>query len=453
MRRDAKRTRPSNILCRLPLRPHYMEGATAYAPLFVVALAGIASGLVLAPLGLAVWFGTNCLFTDRLNWPFDFEACEPLPPLGAAGWALALGWLAIAGLGYVLLFRTCLRRGWVASAGSARLHPGHLFALAAAALTGIMLAALSDAPHITGSERLVTIVSGPVWLRLWWSVRRRAYARLADRAPARACAWTLRILLARQFSVPARDVQVDALAGTGRPSLRAALVVTGPFDAVDARRIADLVDTRLYELAAKIETRTTLPDDEYWRPIVEELGPSGYESPPIPEPASIPAPLLWGLLGAALLTCGFLFRSGDPFSAGDEPLAAAVESVRRDLEQLEAGLDPTKETGVDIDFYLINLRDSKEACPSLGREAMRRWRLVDERHDDRYAYRVHQVSDIDFFGFVVDSVTRTCTREAFGRNLREAQYRVLSLAMPYDWVEIDGRLDWRYVPPRPDDGR
>src|SRR5690606_18381427 len=118
--------------------------------------------------------------------------------------------------------------------------------------------------------------------------------------------------------------------------------------------------------------------------------------------------------------------------------------------QMEAGLDPTKETGVDTSFYLINLRDSKDACPALSRDAMARWRLVDERFDDRFVYRVHQASEIDFFGFVIDGVSRACVREEAGRTLREAQYRIASRRPAYDWVEIERDKDWRYVPPRAD---
>src|SRR5690606_2740578 len=86
--------------------------------------------------------------------------------------------------------------------GPAPLHPGHLFAALAAVATGLVLAvALTDAA-VTRSERLVVVVTGPVWLRVWWSLRLAAYSLAADRAPAAACAWTLRLVLARQFDLP-----------------------------------------------------------------------------------------------------------------------------------------------------------------------------------------------------------------------------------------------------------
>lgn len=428
-----------------------MEGMTAYAPFAWIAAIGVVSGLVLMPLGFPVWFAVNCLFTDHILWPVDLSACRPLPDFPPTGWALAGAWFAGIGVGYVLLYRVSIRKGWIIRFGSAGIHPGHLFATAAAVTTGRMIATALTDPAVSLSESLVIIVSGPMWLRIWWSLRVRAYAFAAARRPAPVCVWTAKVFLARQFLLSKPDIVAVGASPhqRGEPhALPVSLSVKGPFDAVDARRIADLVSTRMHHMVTNVETETTLPEAEYRRPYEEELGPSGYQSPPIPPPLTIPTPLIWCAGALVIGYFGYVVTTGDPFSIGKERIEAAIESIGRDVEQMEAGLDPTKETGVDTSFYLINLRDSKDACPGLSRDVMGRWRIHSERFDDRYVYRVHQVSQIDFIGFVIDGISHTCVEEALGRNLREAQYRVASRFSAHEWIEIANDMDWRYVPPR-----
>ncbi len=452
MTTESDRSAPASLWNRPELRTSFMEGVTAYGPCYMIAGIGALCGLLLLPLGIPVWFVVNCLFTDQILWPVDLSACQPLPPYSIGQWAAAFIWFALIGAGYVLLHRAGVRRSWLFRVGPAAFHPGHFFAVLGAVATGVVMVASSSVPGVSRAESLVMIVSCPIWLRLWWSVRLRAYALMARRLPTAACAWTVKVLLARQFrlSGPSSiEVTLDAGEDETVRSLPVALVVKGPFDAVDDRRLSDLAGAVFYDLVDRISTATTLSSTEYWRPYREELGPSGYESPPIPPPLTLPTPLIWIGGVVALLYFGYVFAVDAPRSLGGAQLEAAVMSIGQGARQMEAGLDPTRETGVDTRFYMINLRDSKDACPQLARDVMGRWRVWNESFDDRYVYRVHQVSQVDFYGFVIDGVSYTCVKETPGRNLREAQYLIASRLSAHEWIRIDDDLDWRYVPPRP----
>lgn len=374
-------------------------------------------------------------------------ACEATAAIEWGDWALLAAALGAAGVLYGWLHRWSLRRRLEWKLGDVRYTPAD----AAAGLLSPVLALLwanyvPDGSAAASWADLVILFS-PVAFATWWRIAVFSGIYLATYLlSADLCeAAMVHIFLVRHFRLARledTDVRCDG----------AAFYVKGPFDAVDVRRIGDLV-ARRYGLAYPVTVETTLSEEAYWRPYREELQPAGYVSPPM-------RPLEIGLIpvvavvagAAALIAIAWVNNPGIGLSSEDlrffmkSTAGRVAGSDRLPPEALALQGDARAESAP----FTIDLEGSAQACPEIIRNAVARWRLDTEAFVlgslGRSVARIHYL-DGTYFLFEIDRTSGRCVRETAYDTLADARQAAQRFALPGTWRKIPAGYDWRQVPP------
>lgn len=296
---------------RVPeLREALIEGAAvAMRPALLAGVAVSGVVLFLAVSGL-VWFFGRCVFVDVYPAP----ACRLLPSYDVGGWAAYLTGLAVMSVGYAALhwatlnYGLSLRRPWLS------VHATTPFGLVSGFLLGrTWTLSFTETGRLTGFGELVWVFTVPATLWLlgvhfrWWA---RAKARYWSDGDERI-EHIVRMLVCWYVGIAAA-VKVRVRCREGH------IAVTAPVDAVDARRIEDIVMTR-FPSRFTVGVQTTLPADVYWAVYRSELGPSGYVSPPIRPPVAVPVPFVAGLVILGVVIIVFAFWHGPGLAPGIGP--------------------------------------------------------------------------------------------------------------------------------------
>ena len=217
------------------------------------------------------------------SWTCPAPACRLLPSYDGAAY---LTGLAVMSAGYAALhwatlnYGLSLRRPWLS------VHATTPFGLVSGFLLGrTWTLSFTETGRLTGFGELVWVFTVPATLWLlgvhfrWWA---RAKARYWSDGDERI-EHIVRMLVCWYVGIAAA-VKVRVRCREGH------IAVTAPVDAVDARRIEDIVMTR-FPSRFTVGVQTTLPADVYWAVYRSELGPSGYVSPPIRPPWLCRCPL------------------------------------------------------------------------------------------------------------------------------------------------------------------
>lgn len=286
------------------LRTSLLDGVAAYMEHRLIIWLAITQAIVLIPISFGVWFLGRCVFLD--TWQSNLT-CDPYPALGISGWSVYLVSLLALSLLFAWVHRATLRKGWRLYLGSASIRASTLLALVMGWHLGRYWSGFM--PGIEGVSSfggLVQVLTPPilVWLfnthfHLWTQV-------LSRRHISRELGIThvIRMLIYRYLQL--RSPEVVEVTYDGRE-----VVVQGPVDAIDARRIEDIVWTRLPERLA-LTIRTTLSDEAYWAAYRNELQWTGYATRPIRPPRAIPTGLVVGLviIGVGVVIVAFRFGPG-----------------------------------------------------------------------------------------------------------------------------------------------
>lgn len=293
------------------LRSALIDGAAvAMRPglLAGVALGGTALFLLIS---LPVWFVGRCVFVDE--W-YPIPACDPFPGYGPGGWALYVAGLFLmsvlyAGLHWATLrYELTLRGGWL------KLHATAPFALVCGwGLGRTWASSFTAGSGLSAFGELLWGLTVPATLWLlgvhfrWWAMAKARYWT----SPAERVQHIVRMLVCRYLRMPSPNA-VRVVCEDERIS------ITAPVDAVDARRIEDIVMTRFPDCFL-VAIHSTLPDDRYWAVYRSQLGPSGYVSPALKPPRPVPVPFVAGLVIVGFVLVVLAFRYGPGLGPGIDP--------------------------------------------------------------------------------------------------------------------------------------
>lgn len=430
---------------------HVRDGIIALAPIHVALGIGAFVGILAFPLALPLWFFGRCVFADHvtyrvLNPEAPVVACSPVPSLAWWQWGLALLLPAAIGIAGSWLHRWSLRRRFELQCLRLTLWPADL----SAALAGVFLMHLW-ARHVPPNwlwtfdfPAFVRYVS-PVAAILWWRAVSAAaaavYAHLSAEDPV--IATTVHILLARRFRVR-RLLDLDVQCVGER------LTVRGPFDAVDAGRVEDVLRTQ-YPVPFQVRLETTLSEEAYWRPYREELKPSGYRSKPIRQ-AQVPAVLVYGLVLVGTVLIGVALVRGPGIGLRPDDLGAVVRATTEGQSWYEEwlasrGLSPTSH-----EPFTIDVDGSSATCPHFAVDATSRYRLARElrivRSAAEPAVRIHQVGET-YYLFFIDRGAKICVKEFAFPSIQAAQGGARQYGGPAAWEHIPPTYAWHHVPPLP----
>ncbi len=252
----------------------HSEGLSGYGPVSFAVGASVLAGFASILLGSPIWFASYCLFSNRRHWS-QSEICSVFPPLGFAGWAFVCLAAVALGLSYVFLYRRAIKSGWYISLSVFRINAANLYAIVLGHILGLATAIGFGDPKIVGFEWVVIAVSGPLLARALWGASMRWMLWMAQRVPRAASLAAIQYLLYQTFTLR-RSEKLDVSIADN------CVKVIGPVDAVDEKRIRDIVLRYAEDRRLNVKVETTLTEDEYWLPYIEELGPSGRASGPIP---------------------------------------------------------------------------------------------------------------------------------------------------------------------------
>lgn len=421
----------------------------ALAPIRVPLTIGAIGGALTIIPALPLWFLGRCVFTDsvayRLINPEALEvACQPIPALSVSAWGAVLAGLFILGLIYGIIHRYAVRHQWTWRPNGMVTRAVDLFAI----ITGPLLA-LAWAMHIplmygmTSPYAKLIIGLSPLAHVLWW----RAFSMLATSLYARSTpsefttAAAIQVLLMQHFKLPAlTSLQVECAGSIA--------TVKGPFDAVDTERIKDLLANE-YSVAVSVDLETTLSNDEYWRPYNEDLSRSDYVSPPI-RPLEIPRLAVVGFVGVSIGLILVAFLQGPGIGLSSEDLQLFVSSTAGNVPEVNAVAGQTARENIEHEPFAINLPGSFDACPTLNRNALSRWRLGTEtRVIGEYSNRVVRIHGLNlrYYVFVIDRGTQVCLEELEVETMDEARRVARRYTIGSAWEEIPMHHDWQHVPP------
>lgn len=431
-----------------------LDGVLALGPMASVMLIGAAAGASMLMLWYALWFFGSCVFVDhpviilpddRLSGVPAVPQCQAIPSLAWTDILLILAALAGAGLVYAVVYRYSVRHRYERRILGVRYNAADLVCILLSPLLAWVWGwFLPNAAEATGWIRLVVITSPGfffTWIRLFVMLGVALLTRRLD--PDLCDAAMVHTFLARQFAMERLDTLSVRCDGTS-------LTIKGPFDAVDVRRIEDLVANR-YHMRYTVTVESTLPPEAYWRPYNEDLAPSGYVSPPL-RATSIPVLLIYGFVGVslAILFAVWIRSPGVGFSSNElryffATAGGRVPGIERPPAESLAGGAGTTDAPFTIDVV-----GSVSACPTLTRNATLRWRLTTEgrqhRADRGNVVRIHY-TDRHYFLFVINRESRRCTHELAYDTLERAQAAARAYTYVTSWTSIPNGEDWRSVPP------
>lgn len=457
-------------LRRPEIRKAFYDGLVAFVSPGWLLIPALAQAAIMLALSFPIWFLGRCVLLDGWQGP-DGVACEAFPALPSSTWTAYIASLLAASLIYVLLARLTLRRGLFV-----RFRPRNVsFASAFAVFAGLVIgrwlgSGMSVAGGLSSFGSLVAILLGPACIWLWrtnlylW-LRVLARRILSD---DQQLAVTVNILLQRYLRMRS-PLEIQVAANKGH------LTVTGPLDAIDDRRVHDIMATR-FQAPLQVQVETTLDDAAYWKSYRDPLRPSGYKSAPIPEPMDIPLGVTRSLVAVFMVLVFLALRFGPGLGPGISP------------DQIGAfygaqGMVPPPDRGIPVaavmnlhvseisdpaqliyEPFMIDVEGSADTCPGLLQTHWRdRRRLKSEGYvgppinsehpQSRYGdiiVRVHRATSTESI-FIIDRATQVCrvqidTQRSSTVSRTAEQLPGLLLD---DWVTISRDEDWRYVPPRP----
>jgi len=176
----------------------------------------------------------------------------------------------LIGLAYAYLYRIVVRKGWYMFRAGSTVHTASAYAMCCGVLVGGISLLRSGTPLINAGWPLLFLFGLLVtWL---WQRNIRFTARWLffwneDVAIAKA----IHMMVARTLaSLSPTEVSVHVQDGT--------LHVSGPFDAIDERRIFDLLSRWFDDNTTDLTIATTLSTEAYWRHHTSDLAPSRYGS-------------------------------------------------------------------------------------------------------------------------------------------------------------------------------
>ena len=293
-------------------RESVLNGVIARGPHGLLWMAGAVGGLsVYLLFNLATRFAL-CVFGAGLSIP-----CGGIVELTVANLAIA-GGSVLLGVVYGYVFRHSIETGrFVVVEPFNQVTTAHGLALVAGWLVGYLVV-LHRVGTVAGLLALLVFLSGPTTLGVWGWARQRVGALYMRSRPIDAIALGISQLV------------IERVRLHGSKKLKCSLTdhhfrLEGPLDYIDAARAEDLILTSFEPAVRKVEVVTTLDEEDYWKYKFAELGPSGYVSPPIPEPMVLPT---WLLVGGILICIGImagLFYVGGVLTL--DKLAAQVEDA------------------------------------------------------------------------------------------------------------------------------
>lgn len=290
------------------LRRALVDGTAAFmgaGQLVTVALAGTA---LLFALSFPVWFMGRCVFVEV--W-YPGLVCDPYPAFDPTGWGRYVLGLLVVSAAYAVLYWATLRYGLVLRRGPVTLHATTLFALAAGWVLGRRWSMdISGPDGLSSFATLLWACAIPftVWLLrvhfvIWATVSARYWTNKENRVEH-----IVRMLIYRTLHFLAPN-KVHVRCHQGRLHIKA------PIDAIDVRRVEDLVATR-FPQAFEVEIETTLDEAAYWAIYRSELGPSGYVSPALRPPRPVPTMVVAGLVICGVILISLAFRFGPGLGPG-----------------------------------------------------------------------------------------------------------------------------------------
>lgn len=425
------------------LRVLLRDGVMALAPVKIVLLFGAIGGALLLVPVFPMWFLGRCVFVNHYrNFEGMEAACSPFPEMSVDQWlALVVGLVAI-GLVHSLVHRYAVRDRWERRVSNTVIHAADLYAL----LMGLLLA-IGWSRHVPLSTGVsfagIVIMTAPVVGVLVWRGFTAAcahfYARMAPSDTTIAA--TVHILLMRHFALTSiTDLQVRC-AGT-------TVHVTGPFDAVDAKRIDDLL-AREYPMQLTVSLESTLSEDAYWRAYREDLTRNNHTPTPL-KVYSIPSVLVYGVaaLGIAVVAMAILQGAGTFLGASEFRQFLGMQAGRvPDVDPVASDLIEATD---EYPPLRIDVEASFDACPTLNRNALRRWRMRTEtlvlNNDRATVARIHSL-DLKFYLFLISRGTRACFMELEFDHLDAAKSASRRYTTGSGWEEIPLGYDWTHVPP------
>ena len=455
-----------------PLRGLLCEGAVAFLPLPWLLLPAISQAALSFLVAAPVWFLGRCVFVD--DFTAAGGACTWVPDLAGGQWLVLARILLLRGLLYVFLARLSVRRNITVPLYGRRFRLHRVYSVYGGLDLGLRIVLFMKPLALFSSfGRLITLPLGLLYILLWrvhldlWAegLGRRAFS------PRQQIAVTARMMLYRQLRLRSPleiEVEPDA----------EGLTVRGPLDAVDEERARDLIATG-FTTPLRVRTETTLPEDLYWKSYREPLQRSGYESPPIPEPLTIPRAVPVSLGTVVLVLLWLALRLGPGLGIGITPeqiasfysqqglvppqVAESLPQARRTLHAAELPDDAE----LIPDPVWLDIEGSLENCPSLGHTHWREMYYMElegyvgplldpDATDDFRRYgdvvaRIYSGSPLSYTLFAFDRATGICFLErrdsARARSQRYAEQ--LDGVLISEWKRVDRTMDWRHVPPVP----
>lgn len=304
------------------------DGMMADGPIGLVLLIGAAGGALLILPARAAWFIGRCVLREitaaRFVDPnFLHVECVPVPVMDSLELLGMLGVLGAIGLLYALCLRLSIRYRWERAALGTWYNGADLLI----AGVGLLLARqwaqhVPDVCGVTSPWVRLVIPSSPIFCVVWF----RLFAELATSAlsyylhPDVRIALMVRVFLSRHFKLQTlHEVSAHCEATN--------LAVKGPFDAVDARRIEDLIAV-YFSQPFVVTVDTTLAPEVYWRPYREDLKPSGYVSSPMRQ-AQIPNVLIYSVLGVGGMLMIMALMAGPSMGISGQKIGVFVDAMSR----------------------------------------------------------------------------------------------------------------------------
>lgn len=296
---------------RVPeLRAALVDGvAVAMGPRLLAAVA-LGGAALFALISWPVWFLGRCVFVDS----YPVTSCVPYPSYGVTEWSLyVLGRIAMSSL-YAALHWGTLRLGLTLRSSWGTLYATTPFGLICGWLLGRSWAlAFTDSGYLSAFGELAWGFTVPATLWLlglhfrWWATAKARYYTEGDERIEHI----VRMLVCRYLHI-AMPTAVRVRCDNRQ------LTIVAPVDAVDARRIEDIVLTRFPDRFS-VAVQSTLSDDQYWAIYRSQLGPSGYTSPALRPPRGVPMPYVAGILIVGLVLIVLAFWQGPGLAPGIRP--------------------------------------------------------------------------------------------------------------------------------------
>lgn len=445
------------------------EGAIAFLPLGWLLLPALSQAALSFGVAAVVWFLGRCVFVD--DWQAA-SACTWLPELAGEQWTLLVRTLLVTGFVYVFLARLTVRRNLYVSFRSRRLRLHRVYSVyVAVTLAARVVVLMYTFPQFSSFGFLIflPLIFFFIWL---WRVHLDLWALGLGWHVfplQQQIAVTARMMLFRQLWLRS-PLEIEVMANAD------GLTIRGPLDAVDEERARDLLTSR-FTTPFQFKTETTLSDDLYWKSYRDPLQRSKYESPPIPEPLSIPRAVPVGLTTVVVALFWLALRMGPGFGIGITPEdissffeqhnlvpPESMQSVTQERRTLRAS-DVSDPSELIFDPIWLDMEGSLESCPTLAHTYWRVMHVMElegfvgpridpDNPEDMRRYgdvvvRIYSGGSHTVFAF--DRKTGMCIlawRESTESRARRYAERIGGVLIS-NWKRVDRAMDWQHVPPVP----